>query len=70
MAEGGEKQGEHPVAMNGPGTVNMKVMRMDVDIMYEAKMDHEFVNVSVAARTNNLELGTFFGWTYEGEKWN
>ena len=56
--------------MNGPGTVNMKVMRMDVDIMYEAKMNHEFVNVSVAARTNNLELGTFFGWTYEGEKWN
>ena len=48
----------------------MKVMRMDVDIMYEAKMDHEFVNVSVAARTNNLELGTFFGWTYEGEKRN
>ena len=45
----------------------MKVMRMDVDIMYEAKMDHDFVKV---ARTNNLELGTFFGWTYEGEKWN
>ena len=40
--------------MNGPGTVNMKVMRMDVDIMYEAKMDHDFVNVSVTARTNNL----------------
>ena len=32
--------------MNGPGTVNMKVMRMDVDIMYEAKMDHDFVKVS------------------------
>ena len=51
-----------------PGTVNMKVMRMDVDIMYEVKMDHDFVKVSVVARTNNLELGTFFGWTYEGEK--
>ena len=50
--------------------MNMKVMRMDVDIMYEAKMDHDFVKVSVVARTNNLELGTFFGWTYEGEKWN
>ncbi len=32
----------------------MKVMRMDVDIMYEAKMNHDTVNVSVTARTNNL----------------
>ena len=42
---------------------------MDVDIMYEAKMDHDFVNVSMTARTNNLELGMFFGGTYEGETW-
>ena len=40
---------------------------MDVDIMYEAKMDHDFVNVT--ARTNNLELGMFFGGTYEDETW-
>ena len=45
--------------------MNMKVMRMDVDIMYEAKMGHDSVNVSA---NNNLEPGMFFGWTYEGEK--
>ena len=54
----------HPVVMNGPGTVNMKVMRMDVDIMYEAKMGHNSVNVSA---NNNLEPGMLLGGTYEDE---
>ncbi len=36
-------------------------MKMDVDIMYEAKMGHDSVNA------NNLEPGMFFGGTYEGE---
>ena len=44
--------------------MNMKVMRMDVDIMYEAKMGHEFVNVGV---NNNLEPGMLLGGTYEDE---
>ena len=43
--------------------MNMKVMRMDVDIMYEAKMGHDSVNVSA----NNLEPGMFLGGTYEDE---
>ena len=69
MSEGWRRTGGTSCSNERPGTVNMKVMRMDVDIMYEAKMDHDFVNVSVTARTNNLELGMFFGGTYEGEIW-
>ena len=40
---------------------------MDVDIMYEAKMGHDSVNVSA---NNNLEPGMLLGGTYEDEKWN
>ena len=47
--------------------MNMKVMKMDVDIMYEPKMDHEFVNVGV---NNNLDPGMFLGGTYEDENGN
>ena len=35
---------------------------MDVDIMYEAKMNHGSVNVSVTARTNNLN----WAWSLAG----
>ena len=44
--------------------MNMKVMKVDVDIMYEAKVDHEFVKVGM---NNNLEPGMLLGGTYEDE---
>ena len=67
MAEGWRKTGGTSCSNERPGTVNMKVMKMDVDIMYEAKMDHEFVNVGV---NNNLEPGMLLGGTYEDENGN
>ena len=61
MSEGWRRTGGTSCSNERPGTVNMKVMRMDVDIMYEAKMGHNSVNA------NNLEPGMFFGGTYEDE---
>ena len=47
--------------------MNMKVMKVDVDIMYEAKVDHEFVKVGV---NNSLDPGILLGGTYEDENGN
>ena len=40
-----------------PGTMNVKVMKMDVDIRYEVKMDRERDSAN-----KQLELGIVFGW--------
>ena len=48
-----------------PGTMNVKVMKMDVDIRYEVKMDRERDSAN-----KQLGLGIVFGWVYEDETWS
>ena len=43
----------------------MKVMKMDVDIRYEVKMDRERDSAN-----KQLGLGIVFGWVYEDETWS